>query len=114
MASAAIEQQRTWTRALVAGASSGIGEAIADVLAAAGVEFVLVGRNLAALELVATRGRELGVDVEIICADLSDEAGLATVLGAIRNADPMIDLSSIARELEQPVHSSICHRPIPT
>ena len=58
--------------------------------------------------------RELGVDVEIICADLSDEAGLATVLGAIRNADPMIDLSSIARELEQPVHSSICHRPIPT
>ncbi|HUP73973.1 MAG TPA: SDR family NAD(P)-dependent oxidoreductase [Acidimicrobiales bacterium] len=81
-----------WRRALVTGASSGIGEAFADELAVRGVDLVVVGRDLRALEIVADRARMLGVHVEVIRADLSDEHGVATVVSSIRDADPMIDL----------------------
>jgi short-subunit dehydrogenase len=77
---------------LVTGASSGIGEAFVDDLAAAGVDLIIVGRSADALQEVAIRNRERGVDVDIICADLSEEEGVAQVIDAIRNAEPMIDL----------------------
>src|SRR5689334_8728015 len=82
----------TWRRALVTGASSGIGEAFADNLAEAGVDLVLVGRNEPALEAVAERARARGVHAEIVSADLSEEDGVAQVEDVIRNAHPMIDL----------------------
>lgn len=47
---------------------------------------------MAALQDVAIRNRARGVDVDIICADLSEERGVAQVIDAIRNAEPMVDL----------------------
>jgi short-subunit dehydrogenase len=76
----------------VTGASSGIGEAFAGELAAAGVDLVLVARNLSALEQVARRARLLGVHVEVVCADLSSESGVDRVVAAISDAEPSIDL----------------------
>lgn len=71
---------RTWRRALVTGASSGIGEAIARQLGAAGTDVVLVARNGDRLEDIAgeIRGRN-GVKVDVLVADLSDPAQLAAV-----------------------------------
>ncbi|MEO7403375.1 MAG: SDR family NAD(P)-dependent oxidoreductase [Burkholderiales bacterium] len=90
--SRAVAPQTTWRRALVTGASSGVGEAFADELAALGVDLVIVGRDLTALETVAGRARGRGVHVEIVRADLSDEQGVAKVVASIRSAEPMVDL----------------------
>jgi short-subunit dehydrogenase len=57
--------------AIVTGASSGIGSAIAAELADAGARLVLTGRRLEALEEVAGRCRELGAAVHTLACDLT-------------------------------------------
>lgn len=82
---------RHWTRALVTGASSGIGEAVARQLAAAGTDLVLVARNREALDALAG---ELGgpAHVEVLVADLADPAQLATVEARLADGDAPVDL----------------------
>jgi short-subunit dehydrogenase len=81
-----------WQRALVTGASSGIGEALAGHLAAGGTDVILVGRDAEALERVATSARMMGVDAVVLAADLATEAGMARAVSAIVDDGPMIDL----------------------
>lgn len=78
-----------WNRALVTGASSGIGKAIAAKLAAAGTDLVVVARDTARLEELAD---ELAVDVEVLTADLSDPTAVSTVADRLRATDDPIDL----------------------
>src|SRR5205085_3599099 len=74
--------------ALITGASSGIGAVYADRLARRGHDLVLVARNTARLEALATRLRaDTGVSVEVLTADLSDRAQLATVEARLRDDD---------------------------
>ncbi len=57
-------------RALVTGASSGIGAALANQLAALGVDLVLTARRKAQLDEVAEACRKTGVSVDVVTADL--------------------------------------------
>ena len=81
-----------WQRALVTGASSGIGEALVGHLAAAGVDVVLVGRDRVALERVASGARAMGVDAVVLAADLALDADVARVVSVLRDSQPMIGL----------------------
>jgi short-subunit dehydrogenase len=71
--------------ALITGASAGIGATYADRLAHRGHPLILVARDLARLEALATRLRaEAGVAVEALSADLADPADLLRVETRLR------------------------------
>ncbi len=76
-------------RALVTGASAGIGERFAHHLAERGVELVLVARRRDRLEALASR---LPVDVEVVVADLSHPDDLAAVSAQVADLDRPVDL----------------------
>ncbi len=66
----------TWDRALVTGASAGIGKAMVQELARQGTELVLVARNTDRLERIAG---SLEVSAEVLPADLTDPEQLEVV-----------------------------------
>lgn len=71
-----------WNRALVTGASSGIGKAIAEQLASDGTRLVLVARDEARLNAVA---ESVEVDCEVLVADLADPSALSRVEDRLRD-----------------------------
>ncbi len=80
-------------RALVTGASSGIGREFARQLAARDHDLVLVARDTARLEeLAAVLRAERGVEVEVLTADLSDRAAVQTVADRLSDASRPVDL----------------------
>jgi 3-oxoacyl-[acyl-carrier protein] reductase len=72
--------------ALVTGAASGIGSAIAEAFAAAGASLCLADRTRGpGLEEVARRCRQTGSQVVTVWADVSDEGGVETMFGVARD-----------------------------
>lgn len=77
-----------FTSALVTGASSGIGEAMAELLGEAGIPTVVVARRADRLEELAARF----AGIEVLAADLGDPDGLASVVDRVEDEASPIDL----------------------
>ncbi len=74
--------------AVIAGASEGIGAGLADQLASRGLDLVLIARNGALLDEVATRVREEhGVQTRVVVQDLTDPDVTARVANATAGLD---------------------------
>lgn len=79
--------------AVVTGASSGIGEALAERLAARRLPLVLVARSAERLEAVAARLREAhGTSVRALPLDLADPCGAAALWAATEEAGTPVGL----------------------
>lgn len=68
--------------ALITGASSGLGRAIAEALAGAGARIVAVARRKAPLDETVEALRESGAQAEAISADIADRAEIARLADA--------------------------------
>ena len=87
--------------ALVTGASAGIGESFARLLAAEGHHLVLVARREARLRALAeTLVAAHGVQVDVITADLTDPQAPASILSRVdtlgRNVDVLINNAGLS------------------
>ncbi len=78
--------------ALITGASSGIGAAVARALARQGARVVLVARRAERLELLADEIRRNGGEAHAIAADLTDEAERGRVLAQARELGGTVDI----------------------
>jgi NAD(P)-dependent dehydrogenase (short-subunit alcohol dehydrogenase family) len=84
-------------RALVTGASSGIGLGAAAALAEAGAEVTLVARRVAELERVQDAIRASGGSAEARALDITDLAAMAAVVAAHGPFDVMVNSAGLAR-----------------
>ena len=79
-------------RALITGASAGLGAEFARQLAAAGNDLVLVARRVDKLEALAAELRDAqGVDVAVIAADMTDPAAPAQLFRQTQERGLQID-----------------------
>ncbi len=80
-------------RALVTGASAGIGREIARVLAAHGAHLILTARRRDRLEELAdTLGRSHGAEVDVMESDLADPGGAQALIEAVESRHPIVDV----------------------
>lgn len=79
-------------RALITGASSGIGRATALAFAQAGIDVALVSRSLDKLDEVAKATREAGVETKVYVLDLAKIEQVKAEIGAIAADFAPIDI----------------------
>lgn len=84
-------------RALVTGASSGIGIGAAAALAEAGAEVTLVARRVAELEQVQDAIQSSGGRAEVLALDITDLAATAAALAARQPFDVLVNSAGLAR-----------------
>lgn len=82
----------TQRRALITGASSGIGKATALAFAKAGINLALVSRSGEKLEAVAVAARQAGVEAKVYPLDLADIDVVQAKIQAIAADEGAIDI----------------------
>ncbi len=76
----------------ITGASSGIGEALAEKWAANGNHLVLSGRNRIQLDLVAEKCQQKGAEVTILAFDLTMPEEVASAVAVFQSKFPKLDI----------------------
>jgi NAD(P)-dependent dehydrogenase (short-subunit alcohol dehydrogenase family) len=86
--------------ALVTGAGSGIGAAIAEMFARAGAHVVCAGRTASKLETVTARIRADGGHADTLIVDVSDEAAVVAAFAAVaeRNLSILVNNAAIMQK----------------
>ena len=79
-------------RAVVTGATSGLGAAMASALAGAGAEVVVGGRDAARAEQVVAAIREQGGSASAVLGDLGTSAGAERFAGAVQQDGAPVDI----------------------
>ncbi|HEY3444233.1 MAG TPA: SDR family oxidoreductase [Paludibaculum sp.] len=79
--------------ALVAGASRGIGQAIAEGLARAGARTILASRTLSSLEKIASELRAEGCAAEALELDIASRASRQRAVAALPDIDILINVA---------------------
>jgi short-subunit dehydrogenase len=80
-------------RALITGATAGIGKAFARALARRGWNLVIISRDTARMDALASELRQQhNVHIDVVTADLSTSTGLALATAAVRDSDRPVDL----------------------
>jgi NAD(P)-dependent dehydrogenase (short-subunit alcohol dehydrogenase family) len=87
-----VDLQLTGKRAVVTGASRGIGFAIADTLAAEGADVVLVARDQAALDAAAERISRHGHRVLALAANTTDDAAVRAMIMNVADQLGSVDI----------------------
>jgi hypothetical protein len=83
-------------RALVTGASSGLGQHFARTLAAAGAEVTLAARRVERVEAEAAALRDAGLCAEAAALDVTDPASIDALFAARRPFDVLINNAGIS------------------
>lgn len=87
-------------RALITGASSGIGKATALAFAASGIDVALVSRSQDKLEAIATKAQESGVKAQAYVLDLAKieqvKAGIEAIATEFAGIDILVNNAGIA------------------
>jgi len=85
--------------ALVAGASRGIGQAIAEALARAGARTILASRNREALEAIAAALRAEGCLAEAAELDVASRESRAALMGTLPDVDILLNVAGINKRM---------------
>ena len=94
---AAVEFSLAGKRALITGASSGIGAHLAATLGRAGAQVVIAARRLAALEGVAANLESQGIAVQTMVLDVTDTQGAAVAIAGTGPFDILVNNAGIVR-----------------
>lgn len=85
----------TGKTALIAGASRGIGQAIAEGLARAGARTILASRSMSSLEKIAADLRAEGCAAESLELDIASRASRQRAVAALPDVDILINVAGI-------------------
>jgi len=89
-----MEETSSWKGkvALVTGATTGIGEAVAYALAGLGMSVIIAGRRQEQLEIVAKNIRDQNASAFAYCCDIGDEKAVTSMFAAIQNDVGVLDV----------------------
>ncbi|HEX9932097.1 MAG TPA: SDR family NAD(P)-dependent oxidoreductase [Allosphingosinicella sp.] len=104
---AQVERALRGKTVLITGASFGIGEAVARIVAAAGARVVLVARTAEKLEEVAAGIRSAGGEAVTIAADLTDPVSAEGLATRIAELSPDIVVSNAGKSIRRPLFESL-------
>lgn len=104
-----LQQELKGKTILITGASFGIGEELAYMLAMKEIELIIVGRTKDKLELVKEKVEKLGGVAEVYCADLRIEKQIDGLIEYLKNRKRGVDVfvSNAGKSIKRSIFKSL-------